>query len=237
MAPPTIDHSSEGSKWIIETARKYSKENPLWILVWGGSLTTTSQALYDAPDIADKIRIYYIGSTNTLHDTPPSRDFLFNFMKNEYQELWWIENGTLPRGSHETFRGVYQHGRQEGEWAFTEFIGANIRNHGSDHRGGLFKEKNGNVFPVANYPKNSLKEGDSPSLLYLISPIVGKLGDVNDPTQESWGGGQFRHFDAQKYPNYYVDLDLPPKECQMTIAKWRHDFLSDWKQRWDRYEK
>ena len=229
---PAETQSTEGSAWIIKTARKYTSEKPIWILVWG-SLTTTAQALYDAPDIADRIRIYYIGSSNTLHDSK-SRDFVFNFMKKEHPDLWWIENGILPKGSHETFRGVYQTGNQDGEWAFTKFTDVNIRNHGSDHSG-LFKEKCGDVFPLANYPKNSLKEGDSPSLLYLISPAVGKVGNIDDPTQESWGG-QFMHFDSINHPNYYIDLNKSPKECQMTIGKWRQDFLGDWKMRWDRYE-
>ena len=170
---PEANNSTEGSEWIIQTARKYSGENPIWILVWG-SITTTARALYDAPDIAGKIRIYYVGSSNTLHDSI-SRDFVYDFMKNEYPELWWIENGILPRGSHDTFRGVYQSGIQDGEWSFTKFTDFNIRNHGSKHND-LFGEKCGDAFPLANYPKNSLKEGDSPSLLYLISPVVGWCG-------------------------------------------------------------
>lgn len=230
---PSIDNATQGSEWIISTARKYSKENPLWILVWG-SITTTAQALHDAPDIADKIRIYYISSSNTLHD-PASRDFIVEFMQKEYPILWWIENGILPRGTYETFRGIYQSGLQDGEWAYTAFIDYNIRNHGSTHNG-LFEEKCGDVFPVAHWPKNSLKEGDSPSLLYLMSPVLGNIGDVDDPTQESWGG-QFRHFNKEKFPNYYIDLDLPAEECQWTIGKWRYDILKDWKLRWDRYKK
>lgn len=228
---PAPDRSTAGSGWIIETARKYSKQNPLWILVWG-SLTTTAQALHDAPDIAGKIRIYYISSSNTLHD-PASRDYVYDFMKNNHQDLWWIENGILPKGSHETFRGVYQSGNQEGEWSFTKFTDVNIRDHGSDHSG-MFADKCGDVFPLANYPENSLKEGDSPSLLYLLSPVIGKTGNADDPTQESWGG-QFRSYNVAEYPNYYIDLDKSPEACQMTIGKWRQDFLHDWKMRWDRY--
>ena len=49
---PTENGSSEGSEWIVNTAQNYTKENPLWILVWG-SLSTTAQALYDAPEIAE----------------------------------------------------------------------------------------------------------------------------------------------------------------------------------------
>jgi hypothetical protein len=196
-------------------------------------MTTVAQALYDEPDIADKIRIYAIGSTNTQHDSL-SRNYVYDFMVGQYPELWWIENGTLPKWSHETFRGVYQGGIQEGEWGNTAFIDANIRGHGSTHNG-MFEKKCGDVFPVANWPENTLKEGDSPSMLYLISPVLVGIGDVNDPTRESWGG-QFRKADPEKFPNYYVDLDKSPEVCQATISTWRKDFLSDWKNRWDRYE-
>ena len=72
-------------------------------------------------------------------------------------------------------------------------------------------------------------------MLFLISPVIAGVGNVDDPTVESWGG-RFTKADQEKYPNYYVDLDKSPEECQATINKWRLDYLSDWKIRWDRYE-
>ena len=51
--------ATEGSDWIVKCSRKKSKQ-PLWVLVWGG-LDDVAQALHDAPDIQDKIRIYWIG--------------------------------------------------------------------------------------------------------------------------------------------------------------------------------
>ncbi len=228
---PSGQRTSEGSEWMIKQAMKHSTEDPLWILVWG-SMTTVAQALYDEPGIARRIRLYSIGSTNTQHDLL-SRNYIHDFMVKDFQGLWWIENGILPKGKHETFRGVYQGGDQDGEWSNTKFIEANIRGHGSTH-GGLFREKCGDVFPVANWPENSLKEGDSPSILFLISPKITGIGNVDDPTRESWGG-QFRKANPEKFPNYYIDLDQSPKECQSTINKWRKDYLADWKERWDRY--
>ena len=230
--PPLAARASEGSEWIIKQSMNHSQEDPLWILIWG-SMTTVAQALFEKPEIAPRIRIYSIGSTNTQHDSL-SRDFVYAFMKEQYPGLWWIENGILPKWKHETFRGVYQGGFQEGEWSNTKFIGANIRGHGSAH-GGLYTEKCGDVFPVANWPENSLKEGDSPSLLFLIAPAIAGIGNPDDPTIENWGG-QFRRVDEEKFPNYYVDLDLPPEECQATINQWRKDYLTNWKERWDRYE-
>jgi len=196
---PSTGKNTDGSNWIIKQARKYSPEDPLWILVWG-SMTTTAQALFNAPEIAPNIRIYYIGSTNTEHDTA-SRNYVYRFMQSTYNNLWWIENGVMPKWSHETFRGVYQSGNREGEWSDTVFINKHIRNHGSTHNG-LFAEKCGDAFPSSNRVTTKLKEGDSPSLLFLVSPSIGGVGDVDDPTKESWGG-QFRRADSLKYPNYY----------------------------------
>ncbi len=229
---PCEEAKSTGAKKIIEIAKHYSPENPVWILIWG-STTTVAQSLHDAPEIAPNIRIYSIASTNTQHDSL-SRNYIYKFMEEKYPGLWWIENGVLPKWRHETFRGVYQGGIQAGEWNTTSFIGENIKGHGSYHNG-LFKQKCGDVFPVANWPKNSLKEGDSPSMLYLLSPVIAKIGNVDDPTQESWGG-RFRKAMPQKYPNYYVDLNLSPEQCQATINKWRLQYLSHWKMRWDRYQ-
>jgi hypothetical protein len=222
---------SEGSAFTISKAKEHSPENPLWILVWG-SMTTLAQALYDDPSIAPNIRIYAIGSTNTEHDSL-SRNFVYSFMENDFQQLWWIENAILPKGKHETFRGVYQGGDQSGEWGNIAFVDHHIRGRGTN-RDGLFEELAGDAFPVATYPKGTLKEGDSPTILYLISPVLGGVGDINDPTQESWGG-QFRKADPDLFPNYYIDLDANPEVCQATINKWRIDYMEDWKERWERY--
>lgn len=59
--------ATEGSDWIIKCARKESTR-PLWILVWGG-LDDLAQALHDAPDIQNKIRVYWIGGPNKKWST------------------------------------------------------------------------------------------------------------------------------------------------------------------------
>ncbi|MCB0063820.1 MAG: DUF1593 domain-containing protein, partial [Caldilineaceae bacterium] len=212
---PGPDGATDGSRWLIECAHAADpagQNRPLWVLVWG-SLTDVAQALHDDPTIADKIRIYYIGSTNTTND-PASRDFVFAGLADKWPGLWWIENGILPRLSHDTFRGYYQGGDQEGEWGNIAFIDRVIRGRGTDHNG-EFAEKLGDAFPVATWPQGSLKEGDSPTFLYLLSPVIGGVGDVDDPTGESWGG-QFRR-PYSEYPNYYTDLDASAEECQATI--------------------
>jgi len=233
--PPGPDGATAGSRWLIERANAPDPEGrgrPLWVLAWG-SLTDVAQALYDDPGIAPRIRIYAIGSTNTTND-PASRDFIFDGMVDKWPDLWWIENGVLPRFAHDTFRGYYLGGEQGGEWGNRTFIEQSIRGRGTTH-GGEFAQVLGDAFPVATWPEGTLKEGDTPSFLYLLSPIIGGVGDVDDPTQESWGG-QFRRPFAERFPNYYADLDAPAEVCQATINRWRVAYLSDWRARWARYD-
>jgi hypothetical protein len=232
---PENDADTPGSRLLVERALAPDPESlgrPLWVLVWG-SLTDVAQALHDEPAIADRIRIYYIGSSNTTNDSM-SRDYVFEGMRERWPQLWWIENGILPRFSHDTFRGYYLGGDQSGEWGNQAFVERNIRGRGTTH-GGEFPERLGDAFPLAHWPEGILKEGDTPSFLYLLSPAVGDVGNVDDPTVESWGG-RFRRPYPEQFPNYYCDLDAPAERCQATISKWRVDYLRDWKRRWEWYD-
>tara|TARA_B100000700_G_C14842491_1_gene759907 strand:+ start:619 stop:966 length:348 start_codon:yes stop_codon:yes gene_type:complete len=110
------------------------------------------------------------------------------------------------------------------------YIEENIRGLGADHDG-MFDEVCGDAFPVAGWPNGSPNEGDSPTLLHLLSPVFGGVGDVDDPTVESWGGQYYRP-EPDKFPNYCTDLDADDVTCQSTIVKWRVDYLTHWKERW-----
>ncbi len=147
--------------------------------------------------------------------------------------LWWIEDGLLPRFSRDTFRGYYAGGDQSGEWGNVAFIEQNIRGRGTTHDG-LFDQVLGDAFPVAGWPEGTLKEGDTPTFLYLLSPVVGGVGNVDDPTQPSWGG-QFQRPFPERFPNYYTDLEADAEVCQATISRWRVDYLREWKGRWAWY--
>lgn len=221
---PAAGRNTPGSELLIERAHAADpRGRPLWVLVWG-SLTDVAQALRDDPSIAPKIRIYSIGSSNTMADEA-AREWLRARLDDRLSGLWWIENGLLPRRSTDTFRGVYQGGVQEGEWGNQAFVRENVRGHGAA----------GDAFPLASSPRDTLKEGDSPSMLYLLAPVLSDVGDVDDPSQPSWGG-RFRREDPEKYPSYWLDLyPGDPEACQWTVYRWRVDYLSHWKQRWEWY--
>lgn len=231
---PGEGRASEGSRHIIARAHAGSEDDPLWLLAWG-SLGTIAQALHDDPTIASKVRLYSIGDYNSRSNSA-ARDFVLGFL-DAHPEFWWVENGVLPPGSHSTFEGVWRGGEQNGQWNRRTFLERHIRGHGTT-AGGQFARKLGDAFPAAIGPPSAvgaLKEGDSPSLLYLLAPRFGDVGDVDDPTRPSWGG-RFRRASAD-HPNYYVDLDCPePQQCQTTISRHRVDYLAHWRDRWDRYD-
>ena len=82
---------TEGSQWIVECARR-KRDKPLWVLVWGG-LDDVAQALHDAPDIVDNIRVYWIGGPNKKWSTNS-----YAYIVENFPQLWMIEDNASYRG-------------------------------------------------------------------------------------------------------------------------------------------
>lgn len=81
--------NSKASKFIIQNAKLYSKENPLHIVILG-SCTNIATAIINAPEILNNIKVYYLGfwynaETNSYdknefnsRNDPLAIDFLLN---------------------------------------------------------------------------------------------------------------------------------------------------------------
>ncbi len=142
-AAPLCGYSTatEGSDWIVKCARKEDKR-PLYILVWGG-LDDVAQALHDAPDIASKVRIHWIGGPNKKWSLPS-----YCYIVEHFPSLWFIEN-------NESYRG---------------FI-ANYKNKDKHHAGfyDYYVEGAGHLgADFYNYLEGRPKLGDTPTLLYML---------------------------------------------------------------------
>lgn len=135
------DRPTEGSEWIVKCARK-DDPRPLWVLVWG-TLEDVAQALHDAPDIADKIRIYWIGGPNKKWGCDT-----YSYIVENFPSLWFIENNATYRGfiGSPTDRSIY-------ESLFWETFMKDAGAMGND---------------FINYYKGIVKMGDTPSLLYMM---------------------------------------------------------------------
>lgn len=161
---------SEGSDWIIKKAKE-DRDQPLWVLVWGG-LDDLAQALHDAPEIASKIRVYWIGGPNKKWSVHP-----YQYIARNFPDLWMIENNA-------TYRGWIIDSDAAPDYKSDTFYEKFIKGNGAL----------GNDF--GNYYGGSIKMGDTPSVAYLLN------GDPNNPQGESWGGSfqklsysAFRGFD------------------------------------------
>lgn len=147
---------TEGSRWIIHAAMKPSKQ-PLWVLVWGG-LDDLAQALHDAPEIQDRIRVYFIGG--------PNKKWCANsyaYIASHFPDLWIIE-------SNGSFTGMFTDDDAPAPFKKANYYDRFIKGHG--FLGRDFK----------SYYKGEPKMGDTPSLLYMME------GDANTPEKPHWGG-------------------------------------------------
>lgn len=148
--------ATEGSDWIIKCAKKESKE-PLWILVWGG-LEDIAQALHDAPEIQNKIRVVWIGGPNKKWSANS-----YAYIVEHFPNLWFIENNS-------SYYGFFSNNNEPDSVKTTDYYDKYMKNAGNLGRD--FK----------SYYNGNVKMGDTPTLLYMMD------GDPNDPTRESWGG-------------------------------------------------
>lgn len=153
---------TEGSEWIVSCARKAS-DRPLYVLVWGG-LEDLAQALHDAPDIADKIRVYWIGGPNKKWSVNA-----YMYVVENFPELWFIE-------CNATYRGFISSSSEEPDYeSYFDRVMAKAGTLGPD---------------FGNYYKGNIKMGDTPSLLYMMhgdpaDPTTESWGGQFEPQHHS----------------------------------------------------
>jgi hypothetical protein len=127
------------------------------VLVWGG-LEDLAQALHDAPEIQENIRVYWIGGPNKKWSANA-----YAYIAANFPDLWMIEVNS-------SYYGFFSNNQQPDVIKTTDYYEKHIQ--GAGHLGKDFK----------SYYDGEIKMGDTPSLLYLMH------GDPDDPTGESWGG-------------------------------------------------
>lgn len=141
LPPCGYGEPTEGSNWIIEQARK-DDPRPLYVLVWG-CLEDVAQALHDAPDIAPKLRVYWIAGPNKKWGVNG-----YCYIVENFPDLWMIENNT-------TYRGFIYDSKNDDQYNMGYF----------DH---YIKESGNLGRDFAAYYKGNPKLGDTPSLLYMM---------------------------------------------------------------------
>ena len=133
--------ATEGSDWIVRCARRRDVR-PLYILVWGG-LDDVAQALHDAPDIATKIRIYWIGGPNKKWSVNS-----YVYIVENFPDLWIIENNV-------SYRAFISDGKNP------DHYNCGFYNYTVNGAGNLGRD-------FGRYLEGRPKMGDTPSLLYMM---------------------------------------------------------------------
>lgn len=151
-----FDNPTEGSEWIIKCAKKPSNQ-PLWVLVWGG-IEDVAQALHDAPEIKERIKVYWIGGPNKKWGVNS-----YAYIAEHHPDLWMIE-------ANATYRGWFMDSDSPENIKSDAYYGNFIQGQGA--MGKAFKK----------YYNGNIKMGDTPSLVYTMN------GNPDDPSGESWGG-------------------------------------------------
>jgi len=194
------DVPTEGSEWIVRCARR-EDSRPLWVLVWG-ALEDVAQALHDAPDIAGRIRVYWIGGPNKKWGVNA-----YNYVAENFPDLWMIENNA-------SYRGLIGDGKDSTHYQAAYWTDV-MKGHGA--MGDDFK----------NYYGGVVKMGDTPSLLYLMGNsdenVAARKGlkfSPDEPQSDHWGG---RFEPMTLSPRYVVTGALTVGDTVPTYAvmEWR----------------
>ena len=215
-------HDTEASNFIISVADQ-PDERPLYIAIWGGQ-TDVAQALWrvrhdrstaELNAFIAKLRIYDIAD----------QDGLFDWIHTEFPNLWYILN-KAPQGEDKrnaVFRGMYLDG--DVSVTSTEWLRAHVTT-GHGPLGALYPDEG--LWTAPN-PHGALKEGDTPSWLYVL-PMG--LSDPVHPEFGSWGG-RFERIENHLFRDA-ADQVNDITNARMTVARWRekiqHDFAArmDW---------
>jgi hypothetical protein len=222
---PDVDHligkdmDSDASDHLITVID--DSPDPTWVLVWGGT-RELAQAIWKVSEtrtesqlneFISRIRIYSI----SLQDESMS------WLISEFPDLFIIR--TI--WSH---RGIFVTPLLDTSLFNSTWCDQNVRNHSA--LGAMYP---GNV---SNTPdRNGLKEGDTPSMLYLINS---GLSDPDDPSMGNWGGRFYatltdKHwFEAEDDNPYSADKQ---RRTEWTVARWLVARQNDFEARmdWQRY--
>lgn len=204
---------TEGSEWIIACGER-ADERPLWILVWGGT-TDLAQALWKVRHtqgeagytrFKSRLRIYAIDDQYGMGSR----------VRDENPDLFYIL-------SHHSCRGMYKEG--DAAYVSPAWVDAHVR---------AFHGPLGAAYPMYDGGDpwggvKGLKEGDSPSLLYLLP---NGLGRPEHPGWGSWGG----RFIRTSSGNLYTDAEDPHengKSARKPVFRWREAYQRDFQARMD----
>lgn len=201
------------SDWIISRLKDPSRE-PLWVIAWGGT-ADLAQALWrireslpaaEQKKLRAKLRIYSIGDQDS---TGP-------WIRANFPELFYL----IPT---RVYRGVYRWG--DTRLCSSEWVQENIIKAGGALGAAYPDYRGGDIFGATLGPVHGMKEGDTPSFLYLFE---NGLNRPDRPDLGGWGGrfvpvpGTAAQWTDARDELPGVTGEIPRKAA--TVFRWREAF-------------
>lgn len=214
---------TEGSDWIIKVVDK-KDPRPVWVVIWGGS-ADLAQALWKVKATRKPDQVKQFVAKLRVHAVY-DQDRTGPWLKAEFPELFYIFR-------HHGIRGMYRGG--DTTLVRSRWVETNIRkDHGA--LGDLYVNyKGGDIWGRQLGRVTGIKEGDTPSFLYLLT------NGLNVPEHPEWGnwGGRFKKDNTtnnlwteaiDSVANYKTDMDPRMAALYRWRAAWQADFAArlDW---------
>lgn len=205
---------SAASNAIIQEAREAAAAGEkLYVATWGG-LGDVAQALHDAPEIAQHIRLLSASG-------PAQEPNAYKYLKKEFAgegDLWWIDAQTTQRGIYAGPEGRLP--PMSDKWA---------KDHADDHGAlGSFFYQNTQDVRGKGDDYDAVKMGDSWTVFYLIDKA-----NNSDPTAESWGGEYRKVADQYWVDRTDQDFKWKGSDGARTTYEDRAAWTSDFAKRFD----
>jgi hypothetical protein len=198
---------TEASDWVIEVLDR-PDPRPVWFTIWGGP-RELAQALWKLQATRTPEQVAALKKKIRVHSIA-DQDRTAGWVKMNHPDVFWIYS--------RCFRGFW--------WGYEADIAspAWLEKHVRTGHGPLGPE-----YPARAAGKTGVKEGDTPSFLYVLP------NGLSDPEHPEWGnwGGRFRRSGRG---TEYVDAADDwggRRDPRSTIARWRRAYQNAFQARMD----
>ena len=199
---------SEASEWIIRVLDRRDPR-PVWFSIWGGP-RELAQAIWKVAATRSPEKLSALKRKIRVHSIA-DQDRTAGWVKTNHPDVFWIFSNGL-------FRGIWKAGDQP--LVSPAWLARHVR---TGH-GPL-----GAIYPSAAAGKTGVKEGDTPSFLYVLPD------GLSDPEHPEWGnwGGRFKPSGRGREFVPDVDFERGRRSALYSVSRWRKAYQNDFEARMD----
>lgn len=211
---------TEASEWIISVIDQ-PDPRPVWFTIWGAP-TDLAQAIWKVAATRNPVELKAFKAKLRVYSIGDQYDGTGPWIRENHPDIFYIAPKVV-------YRGIYRGGNTE--LVSKKWLEENIcKEHGPLGEAYPIYD-GGDIYKEFLCRVSGIKEGDTPSFLYLIP---NGLGDPMNPQWGNWGG---RFKPSHKYPEtqFFDDIDTFGEESGewVAVSRWRADFQADFKARMD----